>query len=178
MGILKIDQKGIRFLKCSSTRSTSFWTWSTTSRSYVTPWTGKKSTKNTNAAIKRRRIRRIKNLRSLRRRKAQVQVQVQAKAKAKATQGKELAPTTFSTTSRSYVTPWTGKKKHKKHKRRHHKKKENKKPKKAESSSSSSSSSESEGEGKGASTDDFGPHRYAVAKAKAVAKTLLRMARR
>merc|ERR1712025_152169 len=110
MGILKIDQKGIRFLKCSSTRSTSFWTWSTTSRSYVTPWTGKKSTKNTNAAIKRRRIRRIKNLRSLRRRKAQVQVQVQAKAKAKATQRKELAPTTFSTTSRSYVTPWTGKK--------------------------------------------------------------------
>merc|ERR1712025_343097 len=110
MGILKIDQKGIRFLKCSSTRSTSFWTWSTTSRSYVTPWTGKKSTKNTNAAIKRRRIRRIKNLRSLRRRKAQVQVQVQAKAKAKATQRKELAPTTFSTTSRSYVTPGTGKK--------------------------------------------------------------------
>merc|ERR1712025_992462 len=110
MGILKIDQKGIRFLKCSSTRSTSFWTWSTTSRSYVTPWTGKKSTRNTNAAIKRRRIRRIKNLRSLRRRKAQVQVQVQAKAKAKATQRKELAPTTFSTTSRSYVTPWTGKK--------------------------------------------------------------------
>merc|ERR1712025_317077 len=108
MGILKIDQKGIRFLKCSSTRSTSFWTWSTTSRSYVTPWTGRKSTRNTNAAIKRRRIRRIKNLRSLRRRKAQVQVQ--AKAKAKATQRKELAPTIFSTTSRSYVTPWTGKK--------------------------------------------------------------------
>merc|ERR1712025_1354817 len=105
MGILKIDQKGIRFLKCSSTRSTSFWTWSTTSRSYVTLWTGKKSTRNTNAAtIKRTRIK------SLRRRKAQAQAQAKAKAKAKPMQRKELAPTTFSTTSRSYVTPWTGKK--------------------------------------------------------------------
>merc|ERR1712025_354475 len=114
MGILKIDQKGIRFLKCSSTRSTSFWTWSTTSRSYVTPWTGRKSTRNTNAAIKRRRIRRIKNLRSLRRRKAQVQVQAKAKAKAK-----KGACTDDLLDDLAFIRDALDrKKKHKKHKRR------------------------------------------------------------